>query len=121
MMELPRSLFVYRDAWNTLDSQEIRPLLEESLDPNCLFVDPAHVCNGIGEIESMIREFRTGFPTSTYELASGIDGHNRRYRYRWTARLDDLHHGRRDGRHDGYGQRSDRADRRILRRLRAMS
>ncbi len=88
MMELPRSLFVYRDAWNTLDSQEIRPLLEESLDPNCLFVDPAHVCNGIGEIESMIREFRAGFPTSTYELASGIDGHNRRYRYRWTARLD---------------------------------
>jgi SnoaL-like domain len=88
-MELPNSLFVYRDAWNTLNADEIRPLLERSLEPDCLFVDPAHVCRGIGEIEAMIREFRAGFPASTYVLASGVDGHNCRYRYRWTAHLDE--------------------------------
>jgi hypothetical protein len=86
--ELPASLFVYRNAWNEPEVGGIRPLLVESLAADCLFVDPAHTCTGVDEIEAMIREFRTTFPTSRYDLTSGVDGHNQRYRYRWIAQLD---------------------------------
>ncbi len=88
-MTLPDSLFVYRDAWNAVDTAAVRGLLERSITPDCEFIDPAHVCRGIDEIEAMILEFRVTFPTGTYLLASGIDGHNGRYRYRWIAQLSE--------------------------------
>ncbi len=88
MIDLPESLFTYRSAWNEPDTAAIRPMLEASLTADCLFVDPAHICRGVDEIDAMIREFRTTFPRSTYQLTSGIDGHNQRFRYRWCAQLD---------------------------------
>ncbi len=34
----------------------------------------------------MIREARVSLPEAEYAVVTGIDGHNRRYRYRWEVR-----------------------------------
>lgn len=88
-MSAPRSLTEYLAAWNEREPDAIRSHLERSVTPDVVFVDPANQVTGIDAVERMIREARTEAPDAIYELASGVDGHNRRYRYRWAVRLDE--------------------------------
>ena len=62
---------------------------EKSCAPDVLFVDPAHVTHGLDELEAMIvRARRDERPTASYHRISGVDGHNRRYRYLWEVHID---------------------------------
>ncbi len=88
MSDIPESFFHYLAAWNEADTNRIRAHLERSVAPDVLFVDPANTTRGIDELESMIRSARLERPTAAYLRTSGVDGHNRRYRYRWEVQID---------------------------------
>lgn len=80
---IPESFAHYMSAWNERDTKRIRAHLDRSVADNVLFVDPAHTTTNVDELEAMIREARETLPEAEYRLASAIDGHNNRYRYRW--------------------------------------
>ena len=83
---IPEALDHYRSAWNERDTQRIRAHLDRSVTDDVLFTDPAHTTKNVDELEAMIREARETLPEAEYALASNIDGHNNRYRYRWEVR-----------------------------------
>jgi len=87
--DIPACLFDYLEAWNEPDPALVRPHLEKSCAADVMFVDPAHVTRGIDELEAMIvRARRDERPTASYHRTTGVDGHNRRYRYLWEVRID---------------------------------
>ena len=88
MTAVPESFTHYNAAWNERDPERIRGHLDKSVTHDVLFVDPAHTTVGPDALEAMIREARAAMPTGEYRLVSGIDGHNRRYRYRWEVHRD---------------------------------
>ncbi len=88
MSDIPESFFHYLAAWNEADTARVRAHLEKSVSSEVLFVDPANTTRGIDELEAMIVRAREERPTATYLRISGVDGHNRRYRYRWEAHID---------------------------------
>ncbi len=88
MSDIPESFIHYLEAWNEADTARIRAHLEKSVAPDVLFVDPANTTRSIDELESMIVRARQERPTAAYLRTSGVDGHNRRYRYRWEVHVD---------------------------------
>lgn len=88
MSEIPDSFHHYLAAWNEPDVGAIRAHLEKSVASDVLFVDPANTTHGIDELEAMIRKARVDRPTAAYLRTSGVDGHNRRYRYAWAVHID---------------------------------
>jgi len=88
MSKTPESFLHYLAAWNEMDAKGVRPLLEKSCAKDVLFVDPANTTRGIDELEAMIVKARRDRPTASYLRASGVDGHNRRYRYLWEVHID---------------------------------
>jgi hypothetical protein len=88
MSDIPESFFHYLAAWNETETGRVRAHLERSVSPDVLFVDPAHTTRGIDALESMIVRAREERPTATYLRKSGVDGHNRRYRYLWEVCVD---------------------------------
>lgn len=88
MTEIPASFALYLAAWNEPDTGRIRAHLEKAVSPDVLFVDPANTTRGIDALEAMIKTAREERPTAAYLRTSGVDGHNRRYRYRWEAHID---------------------------------
>lgn len=88
MSEIPESLFHYLAAWNEVDTDRVRAHLEKSVATDVLFVDPANTTQGVDALEAMIVKARRDRPNASYLRASGIDGHNRRYRYLWEVHLD---------------------------------
>lgn len=88
-MSTPDAFAEYLAAWNARDPDAIRAHLERSVAPDAVFVDPANRVTGIDAIEGLIREAKAETPGATYARTTGIDGHNRRYRYRWEARFDE--------------------------------
>ena len=85
MGAIPESFGHYLAAWNEHDPEKIRDHLAAALADGALFVDPAHQVAGIDAIEAMIREARSAMDAE-YAVVTAIDGHNRRYRYRWEVR-----------------------------------
>ena len=88
MSEIPDSFPHYLAAWNEPDVEAVRAHLEKSVAPDVLFVDPANTTRGVDELEAMIRKARIERPTAEYLRTSGVDGHNRRYRYAWAVHID---------------------------------
>jgi hypothetical protein len=88
MTDVPDSFTAYLAAWNERDVERIAPLVESALSEDAVFADPANHRVGRADIAAMITEAREGdFAEADYVLTSGIDGHNRRYRYRWEVRV----------------------------------
>lgn len=88
-MSTPASFTEYLAAWNERDPDAIRAHLERSVTSDVIFVDPVNQVTGIDAVERLIRDARAMSPDANYQLASGVDGHNRRYRYRWEVRFDE--------------------------------
>lgn len=90
MTEIPESFDHYFAAWNDRDVSKIAAHLAAAVTDDVVFADPANYKVGPAEIEAMIIEARTGpMPDTDYLVVSGVDGHNRRFRYRWEARVGD--------------------------------
>ena len=84
---IPDSLVSYLAAWNEMDPAKVRGHLDISCADDVLFIDPANTTRTIDELEKMIVQARAERPGATYNLASGVDGHNQRYRYLWDVKI----------------------------------
>jgi nuclear transport factor 2 (NTF2) superfamily protein len=71
------------EAWNERDMSRIRTHIDKSIAENIVFADPANFIHGRDDFEKMIKEFRLKYPDSVVRRTSGMDSHNRRYRYSW--------------------------------------
>jgi hypothetical protein len=90
MTDVPESFARYLEAWNERDPTKVADHLAGSLTTDVVFADPANHKVGRVDIEAMIVEARTGsLPDADYVLSSGIDGHHRRFRYRWQVKVGD--------------------------------
>lgn len=83
MNTYPASLDRMLEAWNETDPGKVRALLEASLAPDVVFVDPTIVTRGIDEFESNVRAFRSRYPGAVLRKISGVDSHHRLHRYAW--------------------------------------
>jgi hypothetical protein len=91
MSDVPETFAHYLAAWNERDPASIRGHLDLAVADDVVFVDPANTTTGVDQLEAMIVEARAAMPDVAYRTASGIDGHNQRYRYRWEVHtLDEV-------------------------------
>ena len=84
----PESFAIYLQAWNSRDPEAVRPLLDRSVSPDVVFIDPVATTEGVDALTAHITESRARAPEAVYARTSGIDGQKGRYRYTWEARLD---------------------------------
>lgn len=80
---MPDPLASYWSAWNEPDCEQIRPHLERAVAENVEWNDPRDSFVGIDELEAAIRRLRTTKPDYRFAIASEIDHHHDRFRYRW--------------------------------------
>lgn len=85
-IEMPRALVNYWTAWNMLDLDAVPALLAQAVTTDVEWNDPRDSFVGIGELEAAMRRLRTAKPDYRFDLASEIDHHHGRCRYRWTMK-----------------------------------
>ncbi len=91
MSQFPVEAFEYYWAmWNERDLNLVRGHLDLAVSEDFDFCDPIHHHQGRDALEANVREFRTKRPDAEFTIASGIDSHHNRHRYRW----DLIHNGR---------------------------
>lgn len=73
----------YWTMWNTTDQSQVRKHLDRAVSDSFIFCDPLHFHTGRQALEDNVRSFRTEWPTATLVIASGVDKHHNRHRYRW--------------------------------------
>jgi hypothetical protein len=87
---MPDALVAYWTAWNESDVDRIREHLVNAVTDTVEWNDPRDSFVGIDELEGAILRLRVGKPDYRFVIASEIDHHHRRFRYRW----DMLRNGR---------------------------
>jgi SnoaL-like domain len=80
---MPEALAAYWAAWNEQDLDAIRNHLESAVDQYVVWNDPRDSFIGIDELEQAVKRLRTGKPGYQFAIASEIDCHHDRLRYRW--------------------------------------
>jgi hypothetical protein len=88
-VEMPPALVSYWVAWNATDPDAVPGLLAGAVTPDVEWNDPRDSFVGIGELESAVRRLRTAKPDYRFEIASEIDHHHGRLRYRWDMKRGD--------------------------------
>jgi hypothetical protein len=87
---MPDVLVAYWTAWNEADVTRIPHHLVGAVTDNVEWSDPRDSFVGISELEQAILRLRTSKPDYAFVIASEIDAHHDRLRYRW----DMVRHGR---------------------------
>ncbi len=82
-IEMPPPLVEYWRAWNERDLSAVRVHLESAVTDNVEWNDPRDSFLGINALESAVLRLRTTKPEYSFRIASEIDHHNGRLRYRW--------------------------------------
>jgi len=80
---MPEPLVSYWSAWNERDLDAIRAQLESAVINDVEWNDPRDSFVGIDELEQAIRRLRTAKAEYAFSIASEIDHHHGRLRYRW--------------------------------------
>jgi hypothetical protein len=80
---MPEALVAYWTAWNTSNLDGVRGLLDRAVTDNVKWNDPRDSFIGIDELERAIRRLRASKPDYVFSIASEIDRHHDRLRYRW--------------------------------------
>jgi hypothetical protein len=80
---MPDALVAYWTAWNEPDLEQIRSHLVVAVADDVEWNDPRDSFVGIDELEQAIRRLRTSKPDYAFVIASEIDCHHDRLRYRW--------------------------------------
>jgi len=80
---MPDSLVAYWTAWNERDLERVRAHLVLAVTDDVEWNDPRDSFVGIDELEQAIRRLRTTKPEYSFTIASEIDRHHDRLRYRW--------------------------------------
>jgi len=82
-IEMPAALVAYWTAWNERDLDRVRGLLELAVTTDVVWNDPRDSFVGIDELETAVRRLRSSKPEYVFTIASEIDHHHDRLRYRW--------------------------------------
>jgi SnoaL-like domain len=80
---MPDALVAYWTAWNEAELDRIRQHLVRAVTDDVEWNDPRDSFTGIDELEAAIRRLRTSKPDYRFVIASEIDHHHDRLRYRW--------------------------------------
>jgi len=80
---MPDALVAYWTAWNESDLDRIRGHLVDAVTDDVEWNDPRDSFAGIAELEQAIRRLRASKPEYAFVIASEIDAHHDRLRYRW--------------------------------------
>ena len=80
---MPDALVAYWSAWNEPDVERIRSHLVDAVTEHVEWNDPRDSFVGIDELEQAMRRLRTSKPEYAFVIASEIDRHHDRLRYRW--------------------------------------
>lgn len=80
---MPDPLLAYWTAWNESDLGRIRGHLDLAVTESVEWNDPRDSFVGIDELEAAVRRLRTSKPEYRFTIASEIDHHHDRFRYRW--------------------------------------
>lgn len=83
MSEIPNVFTDMTAAWNERDLNQIKSHVDKCMAENVVFADPVNFFHGRNAFEKMVKEFRLKYPESKVIRTSGLDSHNRRYRYTW--------------------------------------
>ena len=73
----------YWEMWNERDPALVRGHLDQAVTTDFIFCDPLEFYVGRDGLENNVHEFRAKQPDAVFVLASGVDSHHNRYRYRW--------------------------------------
>jgi SnoaL-like domain len=87
---MPAPLQAYWTAWNEHDLDQIPRHLALAVTADVEWNDPRDSFVGLGDLVEAVRRLRTSKPDYVFAIASEIDHHHHRLRYRW----DMLRHGR---------------------------
>ncbi len=79
----PTDLHSYWSAWNENDLDRIPTHLNGAVTDEVEWNDPNDSFIGIDQLEALMRQVRSTKPQWTFEIASKLDYHHHRYRYRW--------------------------------------
>lgn len=80
---MPPPLVAYWTAWNEADLDAVAGHLARAVTPDVVWNDPRDSFVGIADLEAAVRRLRTAKPRYRFVIASEIDHHHDRYRYRW--------------------------------------
>lgn len=86
---MPPPLVDYWTAWNADDLDRVPELLATAVTVDVEWNDPRDSFVGIDELEAAVRRLRTSKPEYRFEIASEVDHHHGRLRYRWDMRRGD--------------------------------
>jgi hypothetical protein len=80
---MPGSLASYWEAWNEHDLDAVPELLGRAVSADVEWNDPRDSFVGRAALEAAIRRLRSSKPEYRFVIASELDHHHGRYRYRW--------------------------------------
>ena len=80
---MPEPLVSYWSAWNETDLELVTGHLASAVTDEVEWNDPRDSFVGAKELEAAIHRLRTSKPGYFFVIASEIDHHHDRYRYRW--------------------------------------
>jgi CubicO group peptidase (beta-lactamase class C family) len=80
---MPDALVAYWTAWNERDLDRVREHLARAVTEDVAWDDPRDSFVGRDELEAAVRRLRTSKPEHDFVIASEIDAHHGRLRYRW--------------------------------------
>ncbi len=80
---MPAALMAYWTAWNETDLDRVRTHLVSAVAADVEWNDPRDSFVGIDELEAAVHRLRTSKPNYVFTIASEIDHHHDRLRYRW--------------------------------------
>ncbi|MEX2623275.1 MAG: nuclear transport factor 2 family protein [Acidimicrobiia bacterium] len=80
---MPEPLVFYWTAWNERDLALVPQYLARAVTPDVEWNDPRDSFVGVLELEAAIRSLRTSKPHYRFVIASEVDHHHGRFRYRW--------------------------------------
>jgi hypothetical protein len=80
---MPEPLVSYWSAWNETDLALVPRHLASAVTDDVVWNDPRDSFIGIAELEASIRRLRTNKPGYFFVIASEVDHHHDRLRYRW--------------------------------------
>ena len=81
---LDETVAIYGEAWNELDEDRRRALLELAWADDGLYRDPTVVAEGRDALVDAIGAFHASFPGSELEIASDVDTYDGHLRFAWT-------------------------------------
>jgi hypothetical protein len=73
----------YWAMWNERDLTLLRAHLDRAVTDDVVFCDPVALHTGRAALEANVRGLRVERPTVEFVLASAVDSHHDRHRYRW--------------------------------------